>query len=72
MLRLAEAEVSINADLPSLPSGTSLFDVTVEDDNGRFVHVLVEALHEGTARAHVAYILEKTSAHIVAIQVDQP
>jgi hypothetical protein len=58
----------MSTELPSLPRGTTLFDVTVEDDNGRFVHVLVEAIHEGTARSHVAYILEKTSTHIVAIQ----
>jgi hypothetical protein len=59
-------------ELRSLPRRTALFDVTVEDDNGRFVHVFVEALHEGTARSHVGYILEPTSAHIVAIQEHRP
>lgn len=54
-----------------LPRGTSLWDVTVEDDNGRFVHVMVEALEETAARRHVAYVLDQNSAHIVAIQVDQ-
>ena len=60
--------MSERTDLPSLPRCTVMWEVTVEDDNGRFVHVMVEALYEGTARSHVSYLLEPTSAHIVAIQ----
>ena len=51
-----------------LPRRTTGWDVTVEDDNGRFVHVFVEALDERGARRHVGYLLDQNSARIVAIQ----
>ncbi len=44
---------------------TTRFWVLVEDDNGRYFHVTVEALDNKDARARVAYILDKDSARIL-------
>lgn len=50
---------------------TKRFAVLVEDDNGRYFHVEVEAQGSTDARQKVAYILDETGARIIDLKVIQ-
>lgn len=44
---------------------TRKYEVLVEDENGRYFTVTVQATDLQDARGRVAYILDPTSAHII-------
>jgi len=46
-------------------SHTHKYEVLVEDDNGRYFTITVEAVDANDARQRVSYILDDNSARIV-------